>query len=672
MKSITAVIFLLCVLQTNAQNVRLSLVDSLLKSIAIAENDTIKARLYNRVFNELTIINTDEAMRYARIGLAHTQKMNWAKAIAVFQNNLGRCYSDKGNYDSTLFYYNAALATHTAEKDTFNMANTYNNLAVAAQNIKADYTTAAAFYFKALKIAEEMQDSTTLPVALTNIARIYQLQNNHAKALDFDNRALRIREKKGSPDEIAASYEGIGRIYYAIKNLSKAKEYFQKAMVLYEGTANVAGLASVWSNMSMVYGNDYRSIVEARLKSKQLWDEINPMHAAAITNTGNLGNVYLDIVRYDIGHVVKYGDSIPDNKIILLQKAQHYLDIAIQLATQSGDIDTKSFFTGVLSEVQELRGDYKNAYYNFKQFKEVQDSIYSQENKNNIAAAASQQEIDKKNSEIKIKQLALSNQRNTMWGLIGGLALLTTIGILLYRQSQLRKKTNTTLVKLNEELDNANKVKAKFFAILSHDLRAPVANLINFLHLQKNEPGLLSDEQVLRNQQKITTSAMALLENMEAMLLWSKSQMENFKPVKNKVTAQSLFEQLHKSFAVVDGVEISYTETHNVFLNTDQNYLYTIMFNLTSNAVTALKSKPGAVIKWDVKTDNEAVLFTIADNGPGLPPDVEDIFNNNNAHLGSKNGLGFHIIKDMAKAIDCTIHFETSNNGTVFTLQLPV
>lgn len=672
MKSSTAVLLILCFLQSNAQNARLSLIDSLLKTIPIAENDTVKARLYNRVFNELTSINVDEAMQYARIGLAHTQKMNWSKAIAVFQNNLGRCYSDKGNYDSTLFYYNAALATHEAEKDKFNMANTYNNLAVAAQNIKADYTTAADFYFKALKLAEEIQDSTMLPVTLNNIARIYTLQNNYAKALDFDNRALRIREKKGSPDEIASSYEGIGNTYYSIKNLPKAKEYFQKALILYEGTANIAGLASVWSNMSMVYGNDYRSIVEARLKSKQLWDEVNPMHNTAIINTGNLGNVYLDIVRYDTGHVVKYGDSIPDNKRILLQKAQHYLDMAIQLATQSGDIDTKSFFTGVLAEVQELRGDYKNAYYNFKQFKEIQDSIYSQENKNNIAAAESQQEIDKKNSEIKIKQLALSNQRKTVWGLTGGLALLSVIGILFYRQSQLRKKTNTTLVKLNAELDNANKVKAKFFAILSHDFRAPVANLINFLHLQKNEPGLLSAEQLFRNQQKITSSAEALLENMESMLLWSKSQMENFKPVKNKVSTQDLFAQLHKSFAAVESVEVSYPKIDNVFLNTDENYLFTIMHNLTSNAIAVLKNKPGAIIKWNVKGDKDVVLFSIEDNGPGLPPEVEDIFKNNSTQLGSKNGLGFHIIKDMSKAIDCIIRFETSNNGTIFTLQLPI
>jgi signal transduction histidine kinase len=671
MKKILFAFLLITGLHTQAQKTDRPLIDSLQQAITVTENDSVKARLYNRLYNELCFINAEEAMQYAKIGLAHAQKMKWQKSIAVFQNNVGRSFSDMGNYDSTFFYYNAALNIHSGTKDKYNMAVTNNNMGTAAQNIRSDYTTAVKYYFASLKLAEEMDDSTMLSVSLSNIARIYMLQKNYTKALEFDNKSLRIREKKGTPDEIASSLENIGKTYYSIENLPKAKEYLQKALALYEGTGNLSGLASVWSSLSLVFTTDYRSVVEARIKSKQLWNDINPMHQEAITNTGNLGLVYLDIVRYDTNHIVKYGDIIPDNKTLLLQKAEENLNAAIQLSTQTGDIDSKSFFTGVLAEVQELKGDFKNAFYNFKLFKETEDSLFSQENKNKIAAAESQREIDKKNSEIKINELALSNQQKTMWGLVGGLALLSIIGVLFYRQSQQRKKTNTTLVKLNTELDNANKVKAKFFAILSHDLRAPVANLISFLNLQKNEPDLLSPEQAAKHQKKITTSAEALLENMEAMLLWSKSQMENFKPVKNKVTSNSLFEQLSRNFSATDEVQINFPDGDGVFLTTDENYLLTIMQNLTANAVSALKNKPGAIINWKVMSTNDTVVFSIHDNGPGLPAEVISILNDNAVRMGSKNGLGFHIIKDMAKAIDCRITFESNTKGTLFNLELP-
>ncbi len=669
-KTIFAFLFIAC-LNTQAQKTESSVIDSLQKAITFAENDTIKARLYNRLYNELSFTNVAEAMQQARIGLAHVQKMKWPKGIAVFQDNLGRAFSDMGNYDSTLFYYNAALSTHSIAKDKYNMSVTNNNLGTAAQNIRSDYTTAASYYFKALKLAEEMNDSTMLSSSLYNVARIYMLQKNYAKALTFDTKALRIREKKGTPDEIASSLESIGKIYYSIENLQKTKEYFQKALTLYEGTGNLSGLASVWSSLSLVYGNDYRRAVEARIKSKQLWNDVNPMHATAITNIGNLGLTYLDIVRYDTNHTVKYGDVIPDNKTLLLKKAEENLSAAIQLATQTGDIDNKSFFTGVLAEVQELKGDYKNAYYNFKLFKETEDSLFSQENKNKIATAESQREIDIKNNKIKINELALSNQQKKMWGLIGGLALLSVIGFLFYQQSQQRKKTNNILVKLNSELDNANKVKAKFFAILSHDLRAPVANLINFLHLQKNEPNLLSVEQVGQHQQRITHSAETLLENMEAMLLWSKSQMENFKPVRNKINVSTLFEQLGKNFSSVEGVQIKYNTTADIIINTDENFLLTILHNLTANAVAALKNTSNATITWNVEKKYNNIIFSIQDNGPGLSTEVIAILNDGATNLGSKKGLGLHIVKDMAKAIDCIITFESKAQGTQFNLTMP-
>ncbi len=226
-KTLFAFLLIAC-LNTQAQKTESSVIDSLQKAITFAENDTIKARLFNRLYNELSFTNVEEAMQQARIGLAHVQKMKWPKGIAVFQDNLGRAFSDMGNYDSTLFYYNAALSTHSIAKDKYNMSVTNNNLGTAAQNIRSDYTTAASYYFKALKLAEEMNDSTMLSSSLYNVARIYMLQKNYAKALTFDTKALRIREKKGTPDEIASSLESIGKIYS-----TKDGFYFQDELYLW-------------------------------------------------------------------------------------------------------------------------------------------------------------------------------------------------------------------------------------------------------------------------------------------------------------------------------------------------------------------------------------------------------------------------------------------------------
>lgn len=647
------------------------MVDSLLKEIPSAANDTVRARIYNRIFNIYSNTNANKSMHYAKIGLAQVSKMKWSKGIAVFQSNTGLAYSNLGNYDSAKYYYNQALKTQSDLRDIYNMAVTTNSLGTAAQNNQADYTTAATYYFRALQLAESINDTTLQALTMDNISRIYSLQNNYTKALEFGKKALLLREKNATPDELALSLQTLGRIHFSLRNKEEAASNFEKSKAIFESSGNLSGLASAWSDLSLVYDQDPNAILAARTKSKSLWDQVNPLHPQAIANTGNLGLAYFDIVRYDTLKNNSVDVTSRVNKTEYLRKAEENLHLAINLAAQIGDTDDQSFFTGVLAELQAYKGDYKNAYNNFFSFKASQDSIYSQDAKNKIASAESQRELDRKNSEIQIGQLALANQRKTLIGLSVGVLLLAIIGILLYRQNITRRKTNATLQKLNTELDRANKLKAKFFAIFSHDLRTPVVNLINYLHLRKNEPELLSVQQSLQHETKLAAAADALLENMETILLWSKSQMEQLRPQFAEVSTAELFGYLDKQFKNIypAGLQFSSAQSYDVY--TDENCLRTIMYNLTTNAIKAVNNVPHPEVTWDAKQDANQVMLSITDNGTGL--DLK-MFEDEEARKDSagnvKSGMGLSIVKDLAKAIDCRIDFVKMKQGTRIELRI--
>ncbi|WP_153799218.1 tetratricopeptide repeat-containing sensor histidine kinase [Foetidibacter luteolus] len=653
-----------------AQKTGRLLVDSLLhQALPIAGDDTIKARLYHRAFNELTYINIEEAMQIANAGLAHAEKMKWPKGIAVFNDNIAQAYSSMGNFDSAISHFSISLKTHTKAGDKRNMASTNNNMGTAAQNIRSDYTAAVSYYFKALALCEEIKDSTLMSATLGNIAAVYMIQKNYPKALAFNQRALIIREKLGKPDEIANTLENIGKVYISQQHIDKAKGCFNKALAMYQSSGNLMGLASVWSSLSLTYGNDYRSAIEARIQSKELWDEVNPMHSDAITNTGNLGLAYLDVVRYDTSHKVKYSNIMPGNKTALLKKAEEHLSMAIQLSGQTGAIESQAYFTGLLAELQEFKGDYKNAYYNFKNYAETRDSIYSQENKNKIAEAESQRQIAVRDKQLELNKLALMAEKRQRLAMLTGLVLLAIIGALLYKQNRLRKKNNTALRQLNTELEDANRLKAKFFAILTHDLRNPVASLLDFLRLQKEEPGLLSAAQAAFHQQKLTASAETLLENMETMLLWSKEQMKNFKPMMKDVEVSALFSNLQKLFSETKTVQLLYNNPQNLSIYTDENYLHTIMYNLTANAVKALQHTPGATITWQAYEKKGATILSVTDNGPGINQNVLQTLNNVTDAVNAKTGMGLHIVRDLAKAINCSITVKSApGSGTTFIL----
>ena len=69
--------------------------------------------------------------------------------------------------------------------------------------------------------------------------------------------------------------------------------------------------------------------------------------------------------------------------------------------------------------------------------------------------------------------------------------------------------------------------------------------------------------------------------------------------------------------------------------------------------------------------ENGKVLLSIADNGPGADEKQIDALYNKEAAVNSKNGLGLHLIRDLAHAIHCAISFSSKPGaGTTFRLSL--
>jgi signal transduction histidine kinase len=222
---------------------------------------------------------------------------------------------------------------------------------------------------------------------------------------------------------------------------------------------------------------------------------------------------------------------------------------------------------------------------------------------------------------------------------------------------------------LNNQLDEANKVKARFFSILSHDLRSPIVNLVHFLQLQKDSPDLLSEDQQVVHRQHISESAEDLLNNMEAMLLWSKEQMENFRPNIKNIAVADLFGYIQKFFGQTEKIDIRFNAAPELVVSTDENYLRTIMQNLTSNAIRALKNTPNATIEWKAKKEGDTTVLSITDNGPGIGAAQAKALFDDSVVNNAKSGLGLHLIRDLAKAIQYKIAVQSEQGrGTTFTL----
>ena len=202
-------------------------------------------------------------------------------------------------------------------------------------------------------------------------------------------------------------------------------------------------------------------------------------------------------------------------------------------------------------------------------------------------------------------------------------------------------------------------------------MRSPVSNLIHFLHLQKDNPDLLDEATKKRMEDKTILGAENLLSSMEDILLWSKGQMDHFAPVIKNIEVAKIFDDNKKVFSGYQNIKFKYENPENLVLKTDENYLKTIIRNLTSNAINVFSSTANPHIVWRSYSKNNKNYLSISDNGPGASQENFNALYDENQVVGIKSGLGLHLIRDLAKAINCEIKVESKiGKGTTIVLEL--
>ncbi len=661
MRCILVFLVLLIYITSPAQKRGQAFADSVITLMPTAANDTIRARMYQAISNECFNTLPQKVLEYNRAGLELATKMKWEKAVGSFNLTIGRYYQTiKVVYDSAIYYNKKAYDIFVRYNLTQPANIALGNIGTLYQDI-GNYTKAIEYYSISLKNAEEGKDNLMIVSNLLNIGLIQSQQKNYRQSYDIYKKCLALQKENNLPARLSNCYNGLAICALNLKDTAAAVAYLKNAVKASIDTKDDVMLGTSYAS----YGAAEKILskkIELYKKADALLARLTPESVTYISNLGNLGSAYFEMAK---------NDSAGKNHTLFLQQAKKYFSTALQLSERINHKTYVALNNKLIAEIDLYQNNYKTAYDRLQTATILNDSIYSQDNKNDIAKKLAQYEVDKKNAAIQLKDAIIAGQKKQRIGLIAGIMLLLVIAGLIYYQNITRKKTNTTLMVLNNELDEANKVKAKFFGILSHDLRSPVANLVNFLQLQKRNPGILTETQIAERESQITQSAASLLETMESMLLWSKGQMENFKPEVNAVAVDDLFAYLQKFFTGNNTVKFYFVNDEWLTVYSDENYLQTIMQNLTANAIKALQQTSGAAIEWKAWSEQDKIYFSITDNGPGISADQASTLFSETSITGAKHGLGLHIIRDLAKAIKCSVTVAPqAAGGTSFILSL--
>jgi signal transduction histidine kinase len=123
--------------------------------------------------------------------------------------------------------------------------------------------------------------------------------------------------------------------------------------------------------------------------------------------------------------------------------------------------------------------------------------------------------------------------------------------------------------------------------------------------------------------------------------------------------------------ARVAGIEVTYEEPGGpALMRGDSDLLKQAILNLVTNATEAMKN--GGHLRVSVWQEGDSVAIEVADDGPGIPPDVRDkVFQLYFTTKERGSGIGLAMTYRAVQLHNGTVDFASDGEGTKFRLQFP-
>ena len=324
--------------------------------------------------------------------------------------------------------------------------------------MKSDYPQALTAYLSGLKIAEELKDKNLISALTGNVGFIYMLLTNYSQALIYSKKALKGYEELGDKENLASALEIIGYVYGNQGDYAKALDYELKSVKLYKDIGYQSLDENSFNNLGLAYLNmaDYPKALTYLQKGLNL-SKTNRNEAILTRVYSNLGKLYLKIATGSNATFLK--TLLRSDKANTLQKANAYIDNAVVLAKEQGDLDYLYRAYQTRSQIQEALGEPQAAFSSFKDFIKTKELIINQQNTSNIAAATLQYDFDKKERDLRYEQqlsaVQLQQQKQQRTYLLGGIGLLgALLGLLIFGYVQ-KQKANTIIHQKSLQLEQS-------------------------------------------------------------------------------------------------------------------------------------------------------------------------------------------------------------------------
>ncbi|WP_394751155.1 ATP-binding protein [Spongiimicrobium salis] len=544
--------------------------------------------------------------------------------------------------------------------------------------------------------------------------RTYRHQDKITLAQESLEKAVALAEENEDEKALVDCYHTFSLLNLDLNRDEKAVFYWDRA-------------AALLKELEFPYGSAFHKYIEALLlyRRGQNFQALYMLsEPAKINNDRNLlnkvllveGNIFMNIEKFE--NAYKNFNSLVVNQDIYEKHyltTQAYIGLArlnfleekyeesVKNGLSALEIANENLFFKEILEINELLG---TTYEKMERFDEslvhnrnllkIKDSIFTIEKLQTEVKTADRIQFARMNKKIKsqeqeIEELSKSVNRSEITAILTSafLTIISLLAVSLYRNNQIKLKTNDLLQTKNKELQSARdeavsamEAKTNFLSTVSHELRTPLYAVTGLTHLLLEEDPSEHQKEHLKS---LKFSGDYLLNFINDILQINKIDADKLETLNIqfnlKKILQEVIDSLHPS-AKENTTEIvlDHDESIPQHLMGDPLKLSQIFINLVGNAIKFTKGGKVTVITRLSKKDEHDLdlYFEVKDNGIGISEEMQqgifDSFEQGSIQINREyggTGLGLTIVKSLLGLFGSKIQLKsTLGEGSSFYFHL--
>lgn len=576
--------------------------------------------------------------------------------------------------------------------------------------VSPDSALQQVYYMK--ELAEAFNDSIAYIDYKSFESEYYWRRGDYQIAMEHAMAALAVAESSEKYYErLGSILITLGNIHLYLLNTNEAIAYFRRASVNFRARGRLHSVASIHNNVGVVYMDAYESKGDAAMLDSAIvyFNRVIEARSVArpatlLNSFGNLGLVYLlkDNLQLSLQTFKAWEDFEKLNpnptaramnlgnygKLLLrlgeTEKAVSYLQKGLEEALNMEAQHEVQEYYGTLAKAYAQMGRYKEAYDFSNSFIQVKDSVFDTEKAKAVSELEARYQSEQKQQQITqleqantIKDLEAAQAAQFRRYLLLMLLLLVLAAGVLYSRYRLKQRTAQVLDTKNKELQELNEVKNRLFAIISHDLKSPLSSFHTVTSTLNQYYKRISPEDIRKYLQKLETAAKGLEEQMKNLLEWSVNQIAGRQLKPEAVDVREIAENLKSFFQLnleVKGLNLYIQMDGQLVVETDREYLQTVLRNLISNAIKFTPPEGSIWVKG--KMEGNTALLQVEDSGIGIAKeDFPKLFTltADKKSIGSSpekgTGLGLVLVKEMMDRLGGKVEIKSElGQGTTFYL----